>query len=224
MIPLKDDIRSARFPLVNALLIAVNCLVFLLEAGMGKGVEGLILRQGIVPARMLASGGADWHTIFTSMFLHGGWEHIIGNMLYLFIFGDNVEDAMGHVKYLLFYLACGAAAAWAQILSAPGSPVPTVGASGAIAGVLGAYLVLYPRAGVLTLIPLGFFFRIVRIPAIFVLGFWIVLQVVFGLVSLPLAQAASGGVAWFAHIGGFAAGLILVKPLSWRSRRSDILN
>jgi membrane associated rhomboid family serine protease len=197
-------------------LIAANCLVFLYEAGMGASIAGFIIRHGIVPARLIASGGADWLTIISSMFLHGGWEHIIGNMLYLFIFGDNVEDAMGHVKYLLFYLACGAAAAGAQILSAPGSQVPTVGASGAIAGVLGAYLVLYPRAGVLTLIPLGFFFRIVRVPAIFVLGFWIVLQIVFGLVSLPLAHVAQGGIAWFAHIGGFAAGLILAKPLTWR--------
>ena len=223
MIPLKDDIRSARFPLVNVLLIAANCLVFLYEAGLGTGIEGFIIRHGIVPARILASVGADWPTVFTSMFLHGGWEHIIGNMLYLFIFGDNVEDAMGPVKYLLFYLACGTAAAWAQILTAPGSQVPTVGASGAIAGVLGAYLVLYPKAGVLTLIPLGFFFRIVRVPAVLVLGFWIVLQVVFGLVSLPLAHTTQGGIAWYAHIGGFAAGLVLVKPLTWRQRSSTIV-
>jgi len=219
MIPLKDDIPSARFPLVNTALIVINCAVFLFEAGRGAGAQQLIARFGVVPARLLASGAAGWGTILTSMFLHGGWEHIIGNMLYLFIFGDNVEDAMGHLTYLLFYLACGTAAAWAQVLSAPGSQLPTVGASGAIAGVLAAYVLLYPRAGVLTLIPLGFFFRIVRVPALVVLGFWIVLQVVFGLVSLPLAHAAQGGVAWFAHIGGFAAGLLLVKPLVWLSRR-----
>ncbi len=219
MIPLKDDISSARFPLVNTALIAVNCAVFLFEAGLGAGAQPLIARFGIVPARVLATGIAGWGTIVSSMFLHGGWEHIIGNMLYLFIFGDNIEDAMGHGRYLLFYLICGVAAGWAHIISGPASTMPTVGASGAIAGVLGAYLVLYPRAGVLTLIPLGFFFRIVRIPALFVLGFWIVLQIVFGLVSLPLAHAAQGGIAWFAHLGGFAAGLLLVKPLVWSYRR-----
>lgn len=211
MIPLKDDIPARRFPMVNAALIAANCLVFLVEVGMGRDVAGVIQRYGVVPARLIAAGAADWPTIGSSMFLHGGWEHIVGNMLYLFIFGDNVEDAMGHVRYLLFYLACGAAAAWAHVLSASASQVPTVGASGAIAGVLGAYLVLYPRAGVLTLIPLGFFFRIVRVPALLVLGFWIVLQVLFGLVSLPLAHVAQGGTAWFAHIGGFVAGLLLVR-------------
>jgi membrane associated rhomboid family serine protease len=216
MIPLKDDIPSARFPAINTTLIVLNSAVFLVEAGMGGGLQPFILRYGIVPVRLLSDGISDWGTIITSMFLHGGWAHIIGNMLYLFIFGDNVEDAMGHIRYLLFYLLCGTGAAWAHVLSGPGSAVPTVGASGAIAGVLGAYLVLYPRAGVLTLIPLGFFFRIVRVPAVVVLGFWIVLQIVLGLVSLPQAGGAHGGTAWFAHIGGFAAGLLMVKPLSWR--------
>jgi membrane associated rhomboid family serine protease len=219
MIPLKDDIPSTRFPGVNTALIAVNCAVFLFEAGLGGGLQPMILRHGIVPARLLSDGLTGWHTILTSMFIHGGWAHLIGNMLYLFIFGDNVEDAMGHARYLLFYLLCGTGAAWAHVFSGPGSAVPTVGASGAIAGVLGAYLVLYPRAGVLTLIPLGFFFRIVRVPAVVVLGFWIVLQVVLGLASLPSAQGGHGGTAWFAHIGGFAAGLLLAKPLSWRPDR-----
>jgi len=153
------------------------------------------------------------------MFIHGGWEHIIGNMLYLYIFGDNVEDALGHFRYLLFYLLCGIAASWAHILFNPHSIIPTVGASGAVAGVLGAYLLLYPRAGVLTLIPLGFFIRIVRIPAVFVLGFWIILQLLFGVISPPLPGEQSGGVAWFAHIGGFFAGMLLAKALARRQNK-----
>lgn len=220
MIPLKDDIPSVRFPAINTALIALNCAVFLAEVIMGAGAHSVMLRYGMVPARLLAAGIPDWGTIVTSMFLHGGWAHLIGNMLYLFIFGDNVEDALGHARYLAFYLVCGAVAALAHVLSGPGSTVPTVGASGAIAGVLGAYAVLFPRAGVLTLIPLGFFIRIVRIPALLVLGFWIVLQVILGLVNLPLAQGTRGGTAWFAHIGGFAAGLAMVKLLARRSGRA----
>jgi hypothetical protein len=214
MIPLKDDIPSSRFPVVNAALIAANCLAFVLELSLGGQAGTFIHTWGIVPRRLLESGPSGWVTILSSMFLHGGWAHIIGNMLYLYIFGDNVEDAMGHLPYLVFYLACGCGAAWAHVLTNASSSVPTVGASGAIAGVLGAYLVLYPRAGVLTLVPLGFFLQVVRIPALLVLGFWIVIQVFSGLVSLPLAKAAGGGVAWFAHVGGFLAGLGLVRLFS----------
>ncbi|MDI6738778.1 MAG: rhomboid family intramembrane serine protease [Candidatus Edwardsbacteria bacterium] len=219
MIPLKDDIPSARFPAVNTALIVVSSLVFLFEAGLGGGLGPFVYRHGVVPSRLLSHGFADWGTILTSMFLHGGWAHVIGNMLYLYIFGDNIEDAMGHVRYLLFYLLCGFGASWAHVLAGPGSAVPTIGASGAIAGVLGAYLILYPRAGVLTLIPLGFFFRIVRVPAVVVLGFWIVLQIILGLISLPLAGGARGGTAWFAHIGGFVAGVAMVKLFAGRSAR-----
>jgi membrane associated rhomboid family serine protease len=222
MIPLKDDIPSARFPAVNTAIIAANCLAFIVEISLGGRAGTLIGSYGVVPRRLLETGVADWWTILSSMFLHGGWAHIIGNMLYLYIFGDNVEDAMGHLRYLLFYLLCGAGAAWAHVLSGPGSAVPTVGASGAIAGGLGAYLVLYPRARVLTLIPLGFFLQVVRIPALLVLGFWIVVQVFSGLVSLPLAKVSGGGVAWFAHIGGFAVGLALVKVFARRRRRQGI--
>jgi membrane associated rhomboid family serine protease len=218
MIPIKDDIQSARFPWVNSLLIAANVLVFLYEAGLGPEAGEFIREYGLVPVQLVTQWPRGWQSIFSSMFIHGGWEHIIGNMLYLFIFGDNVEDALGSLRYLLFYLLCGAAASWSQVLSDPGSTLPMVGASGAVAGVLGAYLLLYPRAGVLTLIPLGLFIRVVKIPAVVVLGFWIVLQVIFGLVSLPLAGQGQGGVAWFAHIGGFGAGLLLVKMLSRRRR------
>lgn len=211
MIPIKDDIPSRSFPLANTFIIVVNCLAFLFEVSLGHQAQALIVQFGIIPRRILSSGLSDWGTILSSMFLHGGWAHILGNMLYLYIFGDNVEDALGHFRYLLFYLCCGFGAAWAQILSAPNSIVPMVGASGAIAGVLGAYFVLFPRAGVLTLVPLGFFLQVVRIPAVIVLGFWIVIQFFSGLASIPLAQAAGGGVAWFAHIGGFISGLILVR-------------
>ncbi len=221
MIPIKDDIPSFRRPLINTSLIAINILVFLFEISLGREVAGFIQFFGLVPRRFLESGLADGWTILSSMFLHGGWSHIIGNMLYLYIFGDNVEDAMGHLPYLLFYLLCGIGAAWAHVLTNPSSLVPTVGASGAIAGVLGAYLILYPRAGVLTLVPIGFFLQVVRIPAVLVLGFWIVIQFFSGLISLPLARSQSGGVAWFAHIGGFLAGMILLrifarKRLTWR--------
>lgn len=216
MIPLKDDIPSSRFPIVNAALIAANCLAFAFELALGGQAAALINTWGMVPRRLLESGLSDWVTIPSSMFLHGGWAHIIGNMLYLYIFGDNVEDAMGHLPYLVFYLICGTGAAWAHVLTNASSSVPTVGASGAIAGVLGAYFILYPRAGVLTLIPLGFFLQVVRIPAVLVLGFWIVIQFFTGLASIPMAKAAGGGVAWFAHVGGFLAGLGLVRLFSAR--------
>lgn len=216
MIPLKDDIPSSRFPVVNAALIAANCLAFVFELALGGQAGAFIQSWGIVPRRLLEAGPSDWVTILSSMFLHGGWAHIIGNMLYLYIFGDNVEDAMGHFPYLIFYLICGSGAAWAHVLTNASSSVPTVGASGAIAGVLGAYLILFPRAGVLTLIPLGFFLQVVRIPAMLVLGFWIVIQFFSGLASIPLSKAAGGGVAWFAHIGGFVAGVVLVNLFAGR--------
>ncbi|MGH7316230.1 MAG: rhomboid family intramembrane serine protease [Candidatus Rokuibacteriota bacterium] len=203
-------------------LIVANALVFLyqvsLEAGGGPGAragQAFIEEFGLVPCRL--TGGcrstldlpSPIATIFTSMFMHGGLFHIAGNMLYLWIFGNNVEDTLGHGRYVIFYLACGAAAALAQTAIGPGSPIPMVGASGAVSGVLGAYLLLFPRAHVTTLIMLGFFFRLVRIPAVIVLGFWIVLQLISGFGTF----GASGGVAFFAHIGGFAAGLGLLFVL-----------
>jgi len=172
-----------------------------------------IIQYGLIPAEFLS--GTDlpptipfpiWITLFTSMFLHGGLLHVLGNMLYLWIFGDNVEDAMGHVRFFVFYLACGVAAAFAQMAIAPHSPVPQIGASGAIAGVLAAYFMLFPYARVLTLIPIFFFIRLIAIPAVFFLGFWFIFQVISGAGAL----GSEGGVAWFAHIGGFIAGGILV--------------
>lgn len=172
-----------------------------------------ITQYGIIPAEFLH--GVDmppyipiplWLTLFSSLFLHGGLMHLLGNMLYLWVFGDNVEDAMGHGKFLLFYLLCGAFAAFAQIATAPGSAVPMIGASGAIAGILAAYFMLFPRSRVLTLIPIFFFIRLITIPAVFLLGFWFIIQVISGAGALGRA----GGVAWFAHIGGFIAGAFLV--------------
>ena len=172
-----------------------------------------IIQYGLIPAEFLS--GTDlpptipfpiWITLFTSMFLHGGLLHVLGNMLYLWIFGDNVEDAMGHTRFLIFYLACGVAAAFTQMAVAPHSAVPQIGASGAIAGVLAAYFMLFPYARVLTLIPIFFFIRLIAIPAVFFLGFWFIFQVISGAGAL----GSEGGVAWFAHIGGFIAGGILV--------------
>ncbi|MBU1356690.1 MAG: rhomboid family intramembrane serine protease [Candidatus Edwardsbacteria bacterium] len=223
MIPLKDDIPSSRFPVVNTILIALNGLVFFYEVGLGHEVSQFIQRFGMIPANLMNQGFGGWGNIFSSMFIHGGWEHIIGNMLYLFIFGDNVEDALGHFRYLLFYLLCGIAAAWGHILFNPHSIIPTVGASGAVAGVLGAYLLLYPRARVLTVIPIGIFIRIIKVPAVLVLGFWIVLQLLFGLISLPLPGEQSGGIAWFAHIGGFFTGMLLASPFIRRRNKGSFV-
>jgi membrane associated rhomboid family serine protease len=225
--PLKDDNPSESAPVVTVALIVLNALFFVyqisLEAGGADGAragQAFIEEFGLVPCRLTGACRvgpelpAPVLTIFTSMFMHGGLFHIGGNMLYLWIFGNNVEDTLGHARYLLFYLLSGIAAALAQTAIGPGSVVPMVGASGAVSGVLGAYLVLFPRAHVTTLIILGFFFRLVQIPAMVVLGFWIVLQVLNGLGSF----GSSGGVAFFAHIGGFLAGIGLLYVLKPRPR------
>jgi membrane associated rhomboid family serine protease len=268
MIPIRDMIRSRRFPVVTVSLIVINLLVFLYQGYLGTrdplwdnwsderyawiraGHEyppifdpsyaystlrlpgqsvstyaiaqddWFLMQYALIPAELL--GGVDlppttpipiWLTLLSSMFMHGGVLHVLGNMLYLWIFGDNVEDAMGPIRFLLFYLLCGAVASAAQIAIAPGSSVPLIGASGAIAGVLAAYFMLYPYAKVLTVIPIFFFLRLIAVPAVFLLGFWFILQVISGAGSL----GSSGGVAWFAHIGGFVAGLVLVFPFRRRS-------
>jgi membrane associated rhomboid family serine protease len=222
MIPLKDDIASGKFPIINTLLIAANALAFLFELSRGPELSQFILLTAAVPERVVSAGASGWMSILYSMFLHAGWAHFLGNMLYLYIFGDNVEDALGHFKYLAFYLLCGFGAAWAHILTDPGSAVPVVGASGAIAGVLGAYFLLFPRARVLTLVFFGFFVRIIKVPALAMIGFWAILQLVFGIGSLSQG-AQGGGVAWFAHVGGFACGLALVLALGgWRKRQNYI--
>jgi membrane associated rhomboid family serine protease len=199
VIPLRDIIPSRTAPIVTIALIVVNVLVFLFELSLGPAVEDFTLYFGLVPAAF------SWVAVFTSMFLHGGLFHVAGNMLYLWIFGDNVEDRMGHGRFLVFYLLCGIAAALAQTIAAPDSVVPMVGASGAIAGVMGAYFVLYPKSRIVTLVPLFFFFQIIEVPAIFFLGIWFAMQFLSGVGSI--VSAAQGGVAFWAHVAGFIAGI-----------------
>jgi membrane associated rhomboid family serine protease len=236
MFPLKDDVPGGTTPFVTIGLIALNVLVYLYQLSLGiegsrpgEAAQELILEFGLTPCRLTGycvdpSAGlpSAWLTILTSMFLHGGLFHVGGNMLYLWIFGDNVEDTLGHGRFLLFYLLSGVAAALAQTAVVPGSEIPMVGASGAVSGVLGAYLLLFPHARVLTLLIFGFFFRMVHIPAIIVLGFWIVVQFVNGLLTVTASavrgEAAGAGVAWFAHVGGFVAGMALLYVL--RPRRA----
>jgi len=214
MIPLRDNIRTRRVPAVTLGLIAANVAVFLYQYLLvPEAAQRIIFLYGLIPRELTQGVPLVSHpvpvevTVFTSMFVHGGLFHVAGNMLYLWIFGNNVEDAMGHARFLLFYLLSGLAAAFAQVLAGPTSTVPMVGASGAVSGILGAYLLLYPHARVLTLLILGWFWRLVEIPALFVLGFWIVVQVLNGLLTFNFQ---GGGVAWFAHIGGFAAGMVFL--------------
>ena len=202
MFPIGDDDSAERtVPVVTYALIALNVLVFFLEL---SGGEPFIERWSVVPRRLTQNPGGDFITVFTSMFMHGGWLHLAGNMLYLWIFGDNVEDRFGHAKFTLFYLICGIAATFAQVAVSAGSSIPNLGASGAIAGVLGAYLILFPRGQVRVLMGRG----VVPMPALVVIGMWIVLQFINGVGSIT-QSAETGGVAYMAHIGGFVAGLVL---------------
>lgn len=210
MIPLRDINPTRRFPLVTVGIIGLNVLVFGFEL-LSPSVDmlnALVSSWGLVPYRLVHLEPLAFLTVFTSMFLHSGPAHLIGNMLYLWIFGDNLEGAMGSFRFTVFYLLCGIGAALGQVLVSPLSTVPMVGASGAISGVLGGYLLLFPRAEVETLVFLGYFLRLVRLPAVVVLGLWIILQLFSGLMSLDMV--ATGGVAWFAHIGGFVVGILLV--------------
>ncbi len=211
MIPIRDTIRSRSFPLVNWSLILLNVFIFVfLEAG-SPHVNALVKTWGMVPARLLRHLNLyNISTIFTSMFLHGGWSHLISNMLALYIFGDNVEDRMGSGRYLVFYLLCGLAAALVHVGFSPTSAIPTVGASGAISGVLAAYVALYPTASVITLIPVFFWPWFVEIPALFYIGGWFISQLFNGVASVAIGAQALGGVAWWAHVGGFVAGLVLL--------------
>jgi membrane associated rhomboid family serine protease len=214
MIPLRDVIPSRTTPYVTFLLIGLNTLVFMYQFSLGETIEEFILYFGLIPAAF------SWVAVLTSMFLHGGLLHFGGNMLYLWIFGDNVEDRMGHGRFLVFYLLCGTAAALAQTIVNPDSVVPMVGASGAIAGVMGAYFVLYPRSRIVTLLPLFFFFQIVEVPAIFFLGFWFLLQLLSGVGSMATATGSeTGGIAFWAHAAGFLAGLSGVLVFRRRERQ-----
>lgn len=213
MIPLRDDNPRRTVPIVTYLLVALNVLAFVWELSLGRNLDRALFDIAFIPARYWLPGNwvFDLLTIVTSMFLHGGLMHIGSNMLYLWIFGDNVEDRLGHFRYLLFYLLCGFLATLAHAVFSPGSRIPAIGASGAIAGVLGAYLILYPHARVMTLIPIFFFITVRQLPAIFILGFWFILQLFVGVGSLGARAAQeTGGVAYFAHIGGFVAGMALI--------------
>ena len=220
MLPIGDDNRGRRsFPVVNLGLIALNALVFVYELSLPtSGLDRFIRTYGAVPAAIthgvpavVDSPVPAWATVFTAMFIHAGWLHILGNMLFLWIFGDNVEDAMGHVRYLVFYLIGGVAAALAQTyIGGPLSTDPMIGASGAIAAVLAAYLVLFPRGGVRVLVFLGFFVTVLMVPAVIVIGIWFATQFLNGLASLGVATQQTAGIAFWAHVGGFGSGLVLV--------------
>lgn len=219
MIPLKDRNPTQLFPFVNIAFIGLNILAFVWELSAGSNLPALFERYAVIPSNITLSWQSGISsvptlaTMFSAMFLHGGWLHLIGNMLFLWVFGDNVEDKLGHVRYVAFYLLCGIAATVAHVVIDPSSSVPVIGASGAISGVLGAYIVMFPRARVVTLIPIFVFIQVAELPAIVVLGLWFVLQFFNGVVSLGYDTAGMGGVAWWAHIGGFIAGILLILPL-----------
>jgi membrane associated rhomboid family serine protease len=217
MFPLWDDQPTKKFPLITVAIIVLNTIVYLYEASLGEKFTQFIYAMGLIPFEIThhidllpASPSIIYLTIFTSMFMHGSIIHLLGNMLFLWIFGNNVEEYLGRVNFIIFYLVCGLSAAFTQIFFNPNSTIPMVGASGAIAGVLGAYLLLYPRARVTTVIIFGFFIRLIKIPAVVVLSFWIIYQFLYGISSLAV-KTGEGGVAWFAHIGGFIGGIILIK-------------
>ncbi len=221
MFPIKDTIRARSFPIVNWLIIILNTVVFLHEASLSQpALERLFATYGLVPAHLWADPLHKWPTLFTSMFLHGGWFHLLSNMWVLFIFGDNVEDRMGSGRYLVFYLLSGLAAGLLQAWIQPNSLVPTVGASGAIAGVLGAYLIFFPYGKVLTLVPVFFFVTFIEVPAVIFLGVWFFSQLYSGWMALlPHTAHAVGGVAWWAHVGGFLFGLFFARLFARKDYR-----
>lgn len=223
MIPIRDRNPSRRTPIFNVGLIVANVAVFLYSLSLGPGLERLYYEFGMVPADVFRALNGQRYVdgvvpLFSSMFLHAGWLHLGGNMLYLWIFGDNIEDVLGHGRFVMFYVLCGLAASALHLALAPGSTIPTVGASGAISGILGAYLVLFPKARVLTVIPVFFFLQVAELSAIIVLGFWFVIQFLNGLTTIGASDA--GGVAWWAHVGGFAAGVILILPFRGIARHA----
>lgn len=226
MFPIRDDNPSFLTPYATYAIIGLNVVAWVLVQGLGAepALSGSVCKLGLIPAELLhagstgtrppmgpetvcALGSGGWYTVLTSMFMHGGWLHVIGNLWFLWIFGNNVEDAMGHVRFAVFYLLCGLAAAGLQVASNPESAIPMVGASGAIGGVMGAYVLLYPRVHVHLLIILGFYVTTIAVPAVFMLGYWLLLQLLGGVSSLG---AQGGGVAFWAHVGGFAAGAALI--------------
>jgi membrane associated rhomboid family serine protease len=224
LIPLRDNIPSKTFPFINYALIAANGYVFFLELQQGHGsrLQALVDRWAVIPSQLWLHPADRWFTLITAMFLHGGWLHVLSNMLFLYIFGDNVEDTMGHAKYFLFYFLTGMFANATQAYLSASSPLPLLGASGAIAGVLGSYFFFYPYARVVTLIPFFIFFTIREIPAFFFLGFWFLLQTLNGVGSLSsqlVTKQSMGGVAWWAHASGFIAGLLMSPVFGKRTSK-----
>jgi membrane associated rhomboid family serine protease len=216
MFPLRDTQPSYSKPVVTILLIVVNILVFLFEFSLDPETQNaFIAAYGLIPDQF------HFFNVITSMFLHGGWMHVLGNMWFLWIFGDNIEDILGHGKYILFYLLCGAVAALAQVAVSPNSRIPTVGASGAIAGIMGAYMIKFPHSRILSLVTIVFFFTTVEIPAWIMLIYWFVIQFFSGVGTLGASQSSQGGVAFFAHIGGFIAGIALISVMGPRQRLSS---
>jgi len=234
VIPYRDENPTTRPAVVTVAIIALNVLawLFIEGAGAGRSVDAAVCNYGLIPGEVLqrvapgtgvemapgmicsVDSSPHYWTVLTSMFMHGGWMHLIGNMVFFWVFGNNIEDAMGHVRFAIFYILCGVAAAATQVLITPSSTVPMVGASGAISGILGAYLLLYPRVRVHACVFLGFYVTSIAIPAFVMLGYWIVLQVLSSLSSL--GARATGGTAFFAHIGGFIAGLVLIRLFARR--------
>jgi rhomboid family protein len=225
-IPLNDHIRRQSFWISTLALIVANVLVFMFELSLGRNINQLIFLFGLIPGRYVSSHGLVMKNLgdfplqgFTSMFLHGGWLHLIGNMLFLFVFGRSIEDRFGHGRFLLIYFLSGFGAAVTHVIFNAGSQIPTIGASGAIAGILGAYLISFPSARITTLIPLFFFFWTVQLPAILVLLYWFLIQFVAGFQMLTIESASGGGVAWWAHVGGFLLGIFLAVILPKHRRR-----
>jgi membrane associated rhomboid family serine protease len=219
MIPLRDENPTEIVPFITVLFLLANVAGWMLVQGAGEpqALRASVMAFGAVPCQITGecpAQGLRFSAVVTSMFMHGSWEHLIGNMLFLWVFGNNIEDSMGHLRFIVFYLACGVAAALAQVFLAPESGIPMVGASGAISGIMGAYIVLYPRVRVFTWFPPFFFFGV---RAVFLLGYWFFLQLAMGLVTLGPEMGEQGGVAFWAHIGGFAAGLVLIKPFEKRA-------
>lgn len=215
MIPFRDANPSSRLPIVTVTLIILNVIFFIYELSLGSELESFLYQMGVIPHSEFKA-----LPYLTSQFFHGGWLHLIGNMMYLWIFGDNIEDRLGHVRFLFFYLACGIVAGLAHTHFNPNSTVPAIGASGAIAGVLGAYLISFPNARVHTLVPFGFHYEVIELPAVVVLGFWFVFQFLSGTASIAVTAENTGGVAWWAHIGGFVAGILLLFLLQPQRRNA----
>ena len=221
MIPYRDDNPINIIPVSTILIISLNLLVFIMQLFSGEDSRSVVYSYGAIPQNVTGFKSNQpipaYLTILTSMFMHGGVFHIAWNMLYFWIFGNNIEERLGHLRFILFYLFCGVVAAMSHILLSPDSNVPMIGASGAVSGMLGAYILLFPMAQVRTIVLLGFYITVVRVPALIVIGFWAIIQVVSGLLSQ--GNAAQGGIAFFAHVGGFVAGLFTIKL--WQPRRSN---